>query len=89
MVPGSGVAGTLLGRPVFPDSFMPTAAAGARTILFDWSRYWVRTVGGLRFERSDDFAFDRDVISFRGLWRGDGALIDTTGAIKAWQAAAA
>jgi len=26
---------------------------------------------------------------FRGSWRGDGALIDTTGAIKAWQAAAA
>ena len=64
VVPGSGAAGILLGRPVFTDPFMPTAAAGARTILFgDWSRYWVRTVGGLRFERSDDFAVDRDVIA--------------------------
>jgi hypothetical protein len=39
-------------------------------------------VNPLRFERSHDFAFDRDVISFRGLSRMDSVVVDTTGAIK-------
>jgi hypothetical protein len=30
------------------------------------SRYSVRMVNGLRFERSDDFAFDEDKVTFRG-----------------------
>jgi len=83
--PGTGAAGTLLGRPVFVDPNMPAVAAGAKSILFgDWSRYFVRTVRELRFERSDDFAFDRDLVTFRALWRVDGALVDTTGAVKAF-----
>jgi HK97 family phage major capsid protein len=31
----------------------------------------------LRFERSDDFAFDRDVVTFRALLRSDGNVADT------------
>jgi len=83
--PGTGAAGTLLGRPVYVDPNMPAIAPGARSILFgDWSRYYVRTVREIRFERSDDFAFDRDMVTFRALWRVDGALVDQTGAIKAF-----
>ncbi|TNY38695.1 phage major capsid protein [Thermomonospora catenispora] len=83
--PGTGAAGTLLGRPVFVDPNMPTVAPGAKSILFgDWSRYVVRSVREMRFERSDDFAFDRDMVTFRALWRVDGALVDTTGAIKSF-----
>ncbi len=36
----------------------------------------------MRFERSDDFAFSTDLVTFRALLRADGALVDTTGAIK-------
>ncbi|TFC84859.1 phage major capsid protein [Cryobacterium sp. TMT4-31] len=83
IVPGSGSAGTILGRPVFVDEAMPAAGANAKSILYgDISKYWVRQVGAIRFERSDEFAFDRDLVTFRGLARLDGDLIDTTGAIK-------
>lgn len=86
VIPGSGSVGTLLGYPVYLDPNMPAIAAGAKSILFgDISRYWIRQINGLRFERSDDFAFDRDLITFRGLARLDGALIDTTGAVKYFQ----
>jgi HK97 family phage major capsid protein len=83
IVPGSGSAGTILGRPVYTDEAMPAAAAGAKSILYgDVSKYWVRQVGQIRFERSDEFAFDRDLVTFRGLARLDGELIDTSGAVK-------
>ena len=83
--PGSGAVGTLLGRPVYVDPNVPAVGTDAKSILFgDFSRYWVRQVRSVRFERSDDFAFDRDLITFRALWRADGDLIDTTGAIKAF-----
>ncbi|MFC9559915.1 phage major capsid protein [Agromyces sp. NPDC056965] len=86
VIPGSGSAGTLLGRPVYTDPTMPAMAANAKSILFgDISAYWVRQVGGLRFERSEDFAHDRDVISFRAISRLDSALVDTTGAVKYFQ----
>ncbi|SFO52675.1 phage major capsid protein, HK97 family [Pseudonocardia ammonioxydans] len=87
---GTGAAGTLLGRPVYLDPTMPDVGVGAKCIAFgDWSRYWVRQVEGLRFERSDDFAFDRDVVTFRALARLDGALVDTTGAVKVFEGGSA
>jgi HK97 family phage major capsid protein len=86
IVPGSGSAGTILGRPVYTDEAMPAMAANAKSIIYgDISKYWVRQVGAIRFERSDEFAFDRDIITFRGLARLDGELIDTSGAIKFFQ----
>lgn len=82
---GTGAAGMLLGRPVFTDAAMPDPGEGETTILFgDLSRYVVRFAGQMRWERSDDYAFNTDLISFRALWRVGGALADTTGAIKAF-----
>jgi len=82
---GTGAAGQLLGRPVFIDAAMPDPEEGEKTILFgDFSRYFVRFAGGMRWERSDDFAFNTDLVSFRALVRVGGALADTTGAIKAF-----
>jgi HK97 family phage major capsid protein len=52
-------------------------------VLFgDWSRVFVRLVNGIRFEQSRDFAWNTDQTVFRAVLRADGALIDTTGAIK-------
>jgi HK97 family phage major capsid protein len=64
--------------PFYADAYVPTMAANAKSILCgDWSRYLVRLVNGLRFERSDDFAFDEDKVTFRAILRADGALINT------------
>lgn len=85
VVAGSGAAGTLLGRPVYCDPNVAAVGLGAKSVLFgDMTRYWVRQVNGLRFERSDDYAFANDLVTFRALWRADGALIDTSGSVKAF-----
>jgi HK97 family phage major capsid protein len=49
---------SLMGYPVYLDPFMPAAANGAEYIAFGaMDRYFIRIVNGIRFERSDDFAF--------------------------------
>jgi HK97 family phage major capsid protein len=69
--------------PFYVDPFVPAMAANARSVIFgDWSRYFVRMVNGIRFERSDDFAFNTDMVTFRAIIRADGSLIDNTGAIR-------
>jgi HK97 family phage major capsid protein len=80
----SGASPTLLGRPVIFDHNMASViTAGAKTAVFgDFSSYFTRIAGGVRFERSDDFAFSSDLVTFRALLRADGALVDTTGAVK-------
>ena len=73
----------LLGKPLVADPFMPAVATGAKSILFgDFSQFFVRIVGPVRFERSDDYLFGSDLVAFRALIRGDGVLVDQTGAIK-------
>jgi HK97 family phage major capsid protein len=72
----------LLGKPIVADPFMPAVASNALSIAFgDFSQYFIRLVGGVRFERSDDFAFGTDLVTFRAILRGDGNLVDTS-AIK-------
>jgi HK97 family phage major capsid protein len=69
--------------PFLVDPFVPAMAANAKSVLYgDWSRYFIRMVNGIRFERSQDYAFANDLVTYRALVRVDGALIDTTGAIK-------
>lgn len=84
-----GTPDTIKSKPVRSDPNMPAVALSARSVLFgDFSRYFVRLVGGIRFERSDDFAFANDLVTYRVIVRYDGDLIDTTGAIKYFQGAA-
>lgn len=79
----------LLGKPLVADPFMPAQGLSAKAIAFgDFSQYFVRLVGGVRFERSDDFAFGTDLVTFRAILRGDGTLVDRTGAIKLYVGAA-
>ena len=69
----------LLGKPIVADPFMPAVASNALSIAFgDFSQYFIRLVGGVRFERSDDFAFGTDLVTFRAILRGDGNLVDTS-----------
>jgi HK97 family phage major capsid protein len=69
---------SILGYPVFVDPFMPAMANTAESIAFGaMDRYFVRIVNGIRFERSDEFRFQNDLVAFRCILRLDGALVDT------------
>ncbi|MFP5330923.1 MAG: phage major capsid protein [Acidimicrobiia bacterium] len=73
----------LLGRPVVDDTNIADPALSAKSVIFgDLSRYFIRDVAGVRVERSEDYAFNTDLVSWRFLFRTDGDLIDTTGAVK-------
>jgi HK97 family phage major capsid protein len=81
-VQGLGERGRILGYPSFVDPFMPAMANAAESVAFgDMSKYFVRIVNGIRFERSDEFRFQNDLVAFRCILRLDGALVDT-GAVK-------
>lgn len=73
----------LLGRPVRNDAYVPAVAVSAASVAFgDMSTYTIRDVASVRVERSVDFAFQNDLITWRVLFRTDGKQIDTTGSIK-------
>jgi HK97 family phage major capsid protein len=77
-VQGLGERGRILGYPSYVDPFMPAMANGNESIAFGaMNRYFVRIVNGIRFERSDEFRFQNDLVAFRCILRLDGALIDT------------
>lgn len=82
----SVIAGTpdmIEGKAVRTDPYMPVMAASAKPLLFgDLASYVVRLINGVRFEASEHFAFNKDVVTFRALVRGDGLLMDQSGAVK-------
>jgi HK97 family phage major capsid protein len=44
----------------------------APSIVFgDFSQFVIRMIGDMRFERSDDFAFNTDLVAFRAVLRLD------------------
>jgi HK97 family phage major capsid protein len=75
----------VLGYPTYVDPNVAAMAANAKSIIFgDMSRYFVRIVNGVRFERSDEYAFQNDLASFKCVIRLDGGLVDANG-IKLFQ----
>ena len=86
----AGQPDLLLSKPGYTDPNVAAIAADAESILFgDISRYFVRLVNGIRFERSDEYAFNTDLVTFRAVLRGDGLLVDQTGAVKTFTGGAA
>ncbi len=79
----AGTPDTILGRPVVSDTNVADIATSAKSVLFgDFSAYYIRDVRGFRAERSVDFKFGTDQVTWRFLFRTDGDLVDTTGAVK-------
>src|SRR5207253_1118138 len=75
-----GSPDTLLGYPVVTDpnvAAFSTAAATAHPIAFgSFTRGYAYRSMALRFEASRDFAFDKDLVTYRVLARIDGRAID-------------
>jgi|SRR5688500_2492546 len=86
----AGAPDTIMGKQVLTDPNIAASALSAKSVLFgDMSQFFVRFAGGVRFERSDDYAFNTDLVTFRALLRADSALVDLTGAVKYFQGNAA
>jgi HK97 family phage major capsid protein len=69
----------LLGYPLYENPAMASPATSAKSVIFGHlPSYFARTVGGLRLDRSDDYAFQNDLITFRATMRVDGNLIQTS-----------
>ena len=69
----------LLGYPLYENPAMADPAVSAKSVIFGHlPSHFVRTVGGLRLDRSDDYAFQNDLISFRATYRVDSNLIQTS-----------
>jgi HK97 family phage major capsid protein len=76
----------LLGFPVVTDPNVAATGSNALSVAFgDFSAFYIRDVGQVRVERSDDFAFNTDLVTWRALLRTDSNLIDLTGAVKAYK----
>jgi HK97 family phage major capsid protein len=84
----AGQPDRLLGFPVITDPNVAATATNALSVAFgDFSAFYIRDVGSLRIERSDEFAFGSDLATWRGVLRTDSDLIDAN-AIKAFKGGA-
>jgi HK97 family phage major capsid protein len=76
---GADARDLLLGFPIFENPGMASAASAAKPVIFGHlPSYMVRQVGGIKLDRSDDFAFSTDLITFRATFRVDGNLPQTS-----------
>jgi HK97 family phage major capsid protein len=70
----AGEPDRLMGYPMVLDPNVAAfATAGGTHMAFgNFSSYYIRDVASVRFERSDDFAFSSDLVTFRTILRTDG-----------------
>ena len=69
----------LLGYPVFENPAMAATGTANKSVIFGHlPSYYVRQVGGIRLDRSDDFAFNTGLVTFRATMRVDGNLPQTS-----------
>lgn len=72
----AGTPDTLLGRPIKTSAFMPSIAAGNKTVAFgDFSHYWIADRQGRSFKRLNELYAANGQIGFLGSQRVDGRLI--------------
>jgi len=69
----------LLGYPVFENPAIVDTATSAKSVIFGHlPSYYVRQVGGIKLDRSDDYAFNAGLVTFRATMRVDGNLPQTS-----------
>ena len=76
----AGQPDLLLGKPVIASPDAPTIASDAVVLGFgDWKQaYALRIAGGVRFERSDSYAFANDLSTFKAAVRIDGKAVNSS-----------
>ena len=68
----------LLGSPVATDPNIETIATAKKVMAFgDMSKYFIREAGGIQVDRSVDYAFANDLVTYRFIYRADGDLMDS------------
>lgn len=72
----AGTPDTILGRPVYTSAYVPSIAAGNKTIIFgDLSYYWVADRQGRTFKKLSELYATTDQTGFMATQRVDGKLI--------------
>lgn len=72
----AGTPDTILNRPLYTSSYVPTAEAGAKTVVFgDFSYYWVADRQGRVFKRLNELYAVTGQVGFIATQRVDGKLI--------------
>ena len=72
----AGTPDTILNRPVYTSSFVPTLVASAKPILFgDLGYYWVADREGRTFQRLNELYAPTGQVGFLASQRVDGKLI--------------
>ena len=67
---------TILGRPVKTSAFMPSIAAGAKSVIFgDFNYYWIADRQGRTFKRLNELFATTGQVGFLASQRVDGRLI--------------
>ena len=73
------VPDTLLGKQIFENPSMADLATTSKSVIVGHlPSYYVRQVGGIKIDVSDDFAFSSDLRTFRCTFRVDGNLPQTS-----------
>ena len=71
-----GEQNMILGRPYFTSPYMPTAAAGSKTIIFgDLSYYWIGDRVGITFKRLNELYAGNGQVGFMASKRLDGRTV--------------
>jgi HK97 family phage major capsid protein len=75
----AATADRVLGYPLIENPAMAAVAAEAKSVVAGhMPSYFVRQVGGIRLDRSDDYAFADGLVTFRATFRVDGDLPQTS-----------
>jgi len=78
-----GQPANLLGYPVYENPAVTAVGTAAFSLGFGhMPSYKIRTAGGIQIAQSGDFAFDKDVTTFRVTMRVDGNLTHTSHVVK-------
>jgi HK97 family phage major capsid protein len=74
-----GQPATLLGYPIFENPNVAAVGSATKSVLFGHlPSFKVRVAGGVQVAQSSDFAFNQDLVTYRGIIRLDGALTHAT-----------
>jgi len=72
-------ADRVIGYPLVENSAMAAVGTSAKSVVAGhMPSYYVRQVGGIRLDRSDDYAFADGLVTFRATFRVDGDLPQTS-----------